>query len=193
MAVNKQSSPKFVMTFEEKKKFFAEFGIFLAGFLLISYFFGFSYIWNTSYGSEASVNGWNYIIAFFSGTYSSENRIFGDLAVPFNVYAKIHARVLAVMVVVSLFIIIALVVVSALNIKKFKKRFELLSIGLLYFLSLVYLGCIIVGLLMNGSDILSKFCGGNPECSIGTLAFIPFGATVLFAIFSTRFVLKNEL
>ena len=48
----------------DKKKILAESGLILGAVLLLCYFFGFSYVWNTSYGSEASVNGWNYIISW---------------------------------------------------------------------------------------------------------------------------------
>ena len=54
------------MTLDDKKKVAVQSGLVLGVILLLCYFFGFSYIWNTSYGSEASVNGWNYIIIFSS-------------------------------------------------------------------------------------------------------------------------------
>ena len=43
------------MSLEDKKKALAQSGIIVGAVLLLCYFFGFSYIWNTSYGSEASV------------------------------------------------------------------------------------------------------------------------------------------
>ena len=38
-----------------------------------------------------------------------------------------------------------------------------------------------MGLAMNGSKILSAYCGGNPDCSIVSLAFIPT-LVVLFVV-----------
>ena len=87
----------------DKKKILAESGLILSAVLLLCYFFGFSYVWNTSYGSEASVNGWNYIVScltwIFTGfkwKFKSTGALYGDIAVPFNYYAKYYVRVLSV-------------------------------------------------------------------------------------------------
>ena len=179
-------------TLEEKKKILAQSGLILGAVLLLCYFFGFSYIWNTSYGSEASVNGWNYICACLSWTFKSTKGVYGKwLAVPFNWYAKYYVRVLAVATTVNLAILLSYIVVSCFNIKKFNKKLEIASMILLYVLAVSYLACIIVALTMNGSSILPKYCSGNPKCSIATLAFIPFFITLIAAIIHSVFLYKN--
>ena len=182
------------LTLDDKKKYSAVSGLIVGGVLLLCYFFGFSYIWNTSYGSEASVNGWNYIMACLSWNFKGTEVIYGKgLAVPFNYYAKYYVRVLAVAVTVSLAVLIAYMVVSAFNIKKFHKKLEMTTMVILYVLAGVFLACIIIALTMNGSKILPKYCNNNPKCSIATLAFFPFFITLITAIVHSVFIHKNEL
>ena len=181
------------MSLEDKKKALAQSGIIVGAVLLLCYFFGFSYIWNTSYGSEASVNGWNYICACLSWTFKGTNGVYGKwLAVPFNYYAKYYVRVLAVATTVSLGVLIAYILVSVFNIKKYHAKLELVSMILLYVLALNFLVCIIVALTMNGSNILPKYCSGNPKCSIATLAFFPFFIALIAAIVHSVFLYNNR-
>ncbi|MCR5308560.1 MAG: hypothetical protein K6E21_00415 [Bacilli bacterium] len=163
------------MTIEEKKKLSVQSGLVLAGILLLCFFFGFSYIWNTDYGAEAGVNGWNYFIACITWTFKDGSNIYGDgLAVPFNYYAKYYVRVLAIFTTVAMALVIAFTVLSILGLKKYSKKLEKASTIILYVLAAAFLGCIIVALTMNGSGIIKKYCNGNPNCSVHTLAFFPF-------------------
>ena len=183
------------MTLDEKKKVIAESGVVLGIILLLCYFFGFSYVWNTDYGSEASVNGWNYVIAFFSGNYKGTgavSAVLGNIGVPFNLYAKTYVRVLAVSVTISMGILLLYVVASCLNIKKYHAKLELVCMILLYVLAVSYLECIIVALTMNGSKILPIYCSRNPKCSIATLAFFPFFITLIAAIVHSVFIYKSK-
>ena len=181
------------MSLEDKRKVLAESGLIIGAILLLCYFFGFSYIWNTSYGSEASVNGWNYIIACLSWTFKSTNAVYGkSLAVPFNYYAKYYVRVLAVATTVSLAVLLAYIVVSCFNIKKYHQKLEIASMVLLYVLAASFLACIIIALTMNGSKILPRFCNNNPKCSIATLAFFPFFIALITAIVHTVFLKRNN-
>ena len=180
------------MSADDKKKVLAESGIIIGAVLLLCYFFGWSYVWNTSYGAEVTVNGWNYIIVCFTQKFKGTGALYGDIAVPFNYYAKYYTRVLSIMTVVSLGVLIVFIVLSAFNIKKFHAKLEKVTIIVLYALAVVYLGCIITALTMNGSKILPKYCGGNPQCSIATLAFFPFFITLITAIVHSVFVYKNK-
>ena len=188
---NVNNNQKRDMSLSDKQKILAESGIVVGAILLLCYFFGFSYIWNTSYGSEASVNGWNYIIACFTWTFKSTNGVYGKfLAVPFNYYAKYYVRVLAVATTVSFGILILYIVASCLNIKKFHKKLEIVTMIILYVLAASFLACIIIALTMNGSKILPRYCNNNPKCSIATLAFFPFFITLITAIVHSVFIYK---
>jgi hypothetical protein len=178
---------------EDKKKIIAESGLIVGAVLLLCYFFGFSYIWNTGYGSEASVNGWNYFIACITWRFKGTEPVYGNLAVPFNYYAKYYVRILAVTTTVSLAVLIAYILMSAFNIKTFHKKLEVATMVILYILAFVFLVCIVVALAMNGSKILPKYCNNNPQCSIATLAFFPFFITLITAIVHSVFIYKNEL
>ena len=181
------------MSLEDKKKALAQSGIIVGAILLLCYFFGFSYIWNTSYGSEASVNGWNYIFACLSWNFKGTEWIYGKwLAVPFSWYAKYHVRILSVGVTVSFFTLLAYIVISCFNIKKYRPMLERACMILLYVLTIVYLFCLIVALTMNGSNILPKYCSNNPKCSIATLIFFPFFISLIAAIIHSVFLYKNR-
>ena len=181
------------MTLDDKKKILAESGIVIGIVLLLCYFFGFSYIWNTQYGSEASVNGWNYIIACFSWTFKSSNAVYGSsLAVPFNYYAKYYVRVLAVATTVSFGILILYIAASCFNIKKYHQKLEIATMIILYVLAASYLACIVIALTMNGSKILPRYCNNNPQCSIATLAFFPFFITLITAIVHSVFIYRSK-
>lgn len=184
---------------DDKRKVLAESGIIVGAALLLCYFFGFSYVWNTSYGSEASVNGWNYIIAGFAYIFSGftfkfkeTGAAFGDLAIPFNYYARVYVRVMAITAVVSFIILLAYIILSVLNIKKYSDKLEKVTMVVLYVLAATFLACIVTGLAMNGSKILPKYCSGNPKCSIATLAFFPFFITLTTAIVHSVFLYKNK-
>lgn len=181
------------MTLENKRKAIAESGIVVGVILLLCYFFGFSYIWNTGYGTEASVNGWNYIFACITWNFKGTEWIYGShLAVPFNYYAKYYVRILAVATTVSFVVLISYIIMSVLNIKKFHKKLEIATMVVLYVLTFAYLVCLVVALTMNGSKILPQFCGGNPQCSIATLVFFPFFITVITVIIHSVFIYKNQ-
>ena len=181
------------MSLEDKKKALAQSGIIVGATLLLCYFFGFSYIWNTSYGSEASVNGWNYIFACLSWNFKGTEWIYGKwLAVPFSWYAKYYVRILSVGVTVSFFVLLAYIVISCFNIKKYRPKLEIACMILLFVLVIVYLFCLIVALTMNGSNILPKYCNNNPKCSIATLAFFPFFISLITAIIHSVFVYNNS-
>ena len=133
---NKQKVKK-DMTLEDKKKVIAESGIIVGAVLLLCYFFGFSYVWNTGYGAEVTVNGWNYIIACLSWKFKATGAAYGDIAIPFNYYAKYYVRVLAVATTVSLGVLIAYIAMSAFNIKTFHKKLEIATTIVLYVLVVI--------------------------------------------------------
>ena len=180
------------MSLNDKKKILAESGLIIGAVLLLCYFFGFSYVWNTDYGSEVSVNGWNYIISCLTWQFKKPDAIYGDIAVPFNYYAKYYVRVLSVTTTVSFALLITFIILSCFNIKTYHAKLEMITMIVLYVLAVVFLACIIVALTMNGSKILPKYCGGNPKCSIATLAFFPFFITLITAIVHSAFIYKNK-
>ena len=183
---------KVEMSLNDKRKALAESGIFIGAVILLCYFFGFSYIWNTDVGSEAGVNGWNYMIACLTWNFKSTSPFYGDLAIPFNYYAKYYVRVLAVATTVTFPILVAYIVLSCLNIRKYKPRLEKIITIVLYALTVAFLACFIIALTMNGSKILPKYCSNNPKCSIASLAIFPFLVSLGASIAHTVFAYKTK-
>ena len=180
------------MTFEDKKKWMLYGGLILSGLLLIFYFFGFSYIWNTEYGSECGVSGWGYIFACIGWQFKSPSKVFGALSGPFNQYAKYFTRVMAIFALLSFISLLAFIAVTSYCMHKYSKKLEKASTIILYVMTAMFLACIIVGLAMNASRIIPKYCGGNKKCSIHTLAFFPFFFSLGGAIMHTIFMCKNK-
>ena len=180
----------------DKKKILAESDIIIAAVILLCYFFGFSYIWNTDVGAEVGVNGWNYIFACLSQSFKKTGAVYGDIAVPFYYYAEYYTVVLSIMVTVSLGVLIVFLVFSGINIAKYNRRVSIISAILLYVLAVTFLACIITALTMNGSRILPKYCSSNPKCSIATLAFFPFfislGSAIIYTIYVHKFEQEEE-
>lgn len=183
---------KQTLTVVEKKKLLTESGIAVGIVLLLCYFFGFSYVWNTGYGTEVGVNGWNYVIALLTQNYKGTGALYGDIAVPFNYYAKYYTFVLSILTTVSLGILLVFIIISFFNIKNFNFKLAKFLTIVLFILAVSYLACIVTALAMNGSDILPKYCGGNPKCSVATLVFFSFFITLITAISHTVFLYKNK-
>ena len=182
-----------INTLDDKKKTFAESAIVVGAILLICYFLGFSYIWNTDVGAEVGVNGWNYIIACFSWSFKKTGAAYGDIAVPFYYYAKEYVPVMAVATTVSFGILLLFIAISCFNIKKYNRKLAIAIMVILYVLAAAYLACIVIALTMNGSRILPKYCNSNPKCSIATLVFFPFFITLAYAIITSVYIRKFRL
>ena len=180
------------MTFEDKKKYMLFGGLILVGLLLIFYFFGFSYIWNTDYGAEVGVSGWGYIFACIGWDFKNPSLVFGELSGPFNKYAKYFTRVMAIFALLSFITLIVFLVINGLNMHKYSKKLEKASMIILYVLAAMYLGCVVTGLSMNASRIIPRYCGGNPKCSVATLAFFPFFFSLAGAIVHSVFIHRNK-
>lgn len=178
---------------QDKKKILAESGVIIAIVLFLCYFFGFSYIWNTDYGAEVGVNGWNYIFACITWSFKKTGALYGDIAVPFNYYAKYLTMTLSSIVTVSFALVIALAAISLITSFKYNRKLAITMMILLYVIMAVYLGCIVVALIMNGSRILPEYCSSNPKCSIATLAFFPFFISLLSAILYSVYIHKFKL
>ena len=183
---------KQTMTLLEKKKLFTQGGIVIGAVLLLCYFFGFSYVWNTGYGTEVGVNGWNYFFALITKHYKGTGALYGDIAVPFYYYAEYQTIILSYATTISLGLLVVFIILSIFNIKNFKTKLAKVITITLYVLAVAYLTCFVVALTMNGSNILPKYCGGNPQCSVATLTIFPFLIAVITAIADTVFLYKNK-
>ena len=182
MATNSKKAPKKQMTPEETISSLASSSVILLAVLLLTFFFGWCYIFNTEVGVEIGANGWNFICMSFCWNFKSSAPIFGGIAVPFYYYAKYQTIILQILTTVMFYITLTLVGLSILNIKKHSIGLTKIIVALSVFNSLLLLGCFIVALTMNNSRILPKYCSGNPDCSIHSLAIFPFLVSIVILI-----------
>lgn len=180
------------MTDEEKINLYRGLIPILLGLMLIFFFFGWCYVYNTSYGVEVGCNGWNFICMSFSWNFKSSNKIFGDMAVPFYYYAKYYVIVLEVLTMVMFYTTLVLIALAVVNlIKKPYLKVTTAFIPVSIINAVVSLGAFITALTMNNSRILPKYCSGNPACSIQSLIIFPFLLSMVIVI--VNLLLRNKL
>ena len=158
--------------------------------ILLFFFFGWSYIYNTEYGVEIGINGWNYICLGFSHAYKSMNKVvFGDVD-SFYYYVNHLVEAETIITFVSFWLVIGLGVFAFFNIRKANRKFALIGgIGSIV-LAVTFLACFIVALVMT-PKMVSGYCSGNKNCSVHSLALIPFFAALGNGI--VNFVLLHKM
>lgn len=192
MANNKQyQKPVKELTREDKINLCRGMIPILLGLMLVFFFFGWCYIYNKDYGVEAGCNGWNFICMSFCWNFKSTEMVFGDMAVPFYYYAQYHVIILEIMTTVIFYLTIVLIVLAAFNLKKANRKITSVFMVVSIIYSAFLLAAFITALTMNGSQILPKYCGGNPKCSVDSLIIFPFLLSIVIMI--TNIVLKKNL
>lgn len=180
---------------EEQINLYKGLTLILLGLLLIFFFFGWCYVYNTDYGVEVNCNGWNFICMSFYWNFKNSNvTVFGDMAVPFYYYAKYYVIVLEILTTIIFYLTLSLIVLGAINIKKNSKRVTTIFMIVSIINSVILLASFITALTMNGSKILPKYCSNNPACSIQSLIIFPFllsvGITVLNIVLRKKLSIK---
>ena len=179
------------MTKEEKINLYRGMIVVLLGLMLIFFFFGWCYIYNKDYGVEVGCNGWNFICMSFCWNFKSTEKVFGDMAVPFYYYAKYYVIVLEIMTMIIFYLTIILLILACLNLNKVNRTITTVFMFVSIVYSVALLAAFITALTMNGSKILPKYCGGNPQCSVDSLIIFPFLLSLVILIINI--VLRNKL
>ena len=151
--------------------------------LLLFMFVDWAAIYNTDMeGNEAEISGFNCVAAGLSGDYTSTEASVGKfMAVPFNYYASTYLRTLSAFSVAVLFVVIAHLLIQIFAVITNKQgAFNILAILFAAAEFGLFIACYAVALSMNDSQILPKYCSGNPACSIQSQAILP----ALFALLS---------
>lgn len=124
-------------------------------------------------GNEVSITGFNCLAALITDGFTSTDKSVGDMAVPFYYYAKAECESLSLATLVSLVILalsVILICVTAVT-----KKHNLFAVGsaalITEAIALIVVYCIALGL--KDGKILPVYCGGNPACSISSMALIP--------------------
>lgn len=149
---------------------------------LLCYFFAFAAVDNSAYGIEVKVSGFAFAIAALTGKYSSTDKIYGDIAVPFNYYAEAETAAVGTLALVS---IVALVAAIALTIvtrvtKKQEINFAAVICSAVCLITTAL--AFFTALSMKNAEILSVYCGGNPKCSIVSFAFVAIIVETAFLV-----------
>lgn len=142
---------------------------------LLFYFLNWTYIYNYGIAQKVEVgaSGFSFSIAAVTGKYSSTDKVYGNLAVPFYYYAKSYCEKIGVFTILSLVFIIASAGVSFAVFFTKKQWLALISIGLCVAGAAMLFVSFGIALSMKNSRILPVYCGGNPKCSIRSLTIIP--------------------
>ena len=159
--------------------------------LLLFFFFGWSYIYNTDIKDvEIGMNGWNYICLGFSHDFKSMNKVAYGEVDSFYYWVKNLVVTETIITFVTFWLVIALGVVAFLNVKKANRKVALILGYASIVLALSFLACFVVALTMT-PKMVSGFCSGNKACSVHSLALIPFFASIGNAI--VNFVLAHKM
>ena len=142
---------------------------------ILLFLVNFAEVFNTDYGAEVKISGFNTFFAAITGQYTSEKAIFGNMAVPFNYYAESYVHTLGILTLIAVVLTLANLVVQIVNVATNTKNSELNLISLILGVlqAGVLIACFIVALSMKDAKILSTYCSGNPKCSIRSYAIIP--------------------
>lgn len=164
---------------------------------LLLFFVDFAEVYNTGYGVEVRVSGWSFFVAGFTGEYSSGDSIYGDLAVPFYYYAKSWCKGVGALAIIAVFITFILVALETVIVLTRKHSLTYIAVALGFIDAIFLLVTFIVALSMKNGRILSVYCGGNPSCSIRSLAILPFLAalayTALGGVIGVKLILARKI
>ena len=165
-------------------------GVVLCIVALITFLMNWSSIYNTTIsGNEVSVNGFQYFLAGLTGDY--KNPSYGDIAVPFYYYAKDTVELLSIFTVISFICLIVTIISACIVVATKKHALSVISAVGALFTGIFLCVCFGIALSMSSSKILSVYCGGNPACSIRSLAIVPaifcLVSGVIFAVSAIKY------
>lgn len=151
--------------------------------ILLSNIFSWATIYNTDYGYEVGISGFNVIYCALTNNFTGTGSLAGDMAVPFFYYAEAYCKTLASLTTITFFLTLLSIAVAIVIIKTKKMQVHYLAAIVNIILTILYICCFIQGLAMKNSKILPIYCSGNTACSIQSFAIIPaiisFGAVVI--------------
>lgn len=167
--------------FWKKLRFLSLASLLFAGLLLLFMLVNWAAVYNTSSGIEVKITGFNCVASGLSGNYTGTDAAFGNMAVPFEYYASAYVKRLCLLSVVVMFVSIARILVDIFaSITNKQGAFNFLSVAFGVAQTALFTACYVVALSMKDASILSVYCGGNPDCSIVSLAILP----AVFALLS---------
>ena len=180
---NQAAREKTLLTKKRRLRFFPLIILLITVVILLLMLTDWAAVYNTSIaGNEVRISGFNCVSAGLSGNYTSENEAtFGNMAMPFNYYAKTFLRTLCALTVAVFFVVIAHMLIEVFaTITNKQGAFNILAIVFTVAEAALFIACYAVAISMKNAEILSGYCQGNPACSIQSQSIIP----AVFAILS---------
>ncbi len=160
--------------FWKKLRFLSLLSLLFAGALLLFMLVNWAAVYNTNSGIEVKISGFNCVASGLSGNYSGTGSAFGDMAVPFNYYAAAYVKKLALVTVAAMFVSIVRILIEIFaTVSNKQGAFNVLGIAVGTAQTALFIVCYVVALSMKDAEILSGYCGGNPDCSIVSTAILP--------------------
>ena len=144
-------------------------------------------------GNEVEFSGFNLILAVFTDGYSKMDSSLGDIAVPFYYYAKQYCEELGVTTVIALAFAVITVIFAVIVAIKRAHKLNVAVAGCSVITAILLIICYAIALSMSGSDILPKYCSGNPACSISSAIIIPAIIALVSAVPSVIGAVKYRL
>lgn len=141
--------------------------------ILLSNVFSWATIYNTDYGYEVSISGFNVFYCALTKNFTGTGSLTGDMAVPFFYYAETYCKTLASLTTITFFLTILSIVVAIIVTGTKRIQVHFISAIVNIILVVLYICCFVNGLAMNDSKILPIYCSNNPACSIQSFAIIP--------------------
>ena len=171
----------------------------LAVLALLFLFVSFAEVYNTQIDNpvEVAVSGWSFFVAGLTGKFSSPAKVYGDLAVPFYLYAAEWCETLALVSVFVVLIAALYVVVQIITIIKKTHVLNIAAAVLGLIAAVLLIVCYAEGLAMKDGEILSTYCNNNPNCSIKSYAIVSaiimLGATAVNAYAAYKTMQASKL
>lgn len=131
-------------------------------------------------GNEARITGYHCVASGLSGNYTVPNTSsYGDMAVPFYMYAQSCVLTLCKLSIAVMFVVIAHILFGIFTVIARKKLFFVLSAVFSLAEAALFIACYATAQGMNDSQIVPIWCSGNPACSIQSNAIIPAVLAIL--------------
>ena len=131
-------------------------------------------VFNTAMnGNEVRVSGFNCLTAALGGNFTGTGSAFGDIAVPFNYYAKAATHSLSYWTIAAFAVACVSIVVNLLAAATNKQPLNVVSAAVFAAEGALLIVCFAIALSMKDANILSGYCNNNPACSIKSQAILP--------------------
>ena len=139
--------------------------------VLVLFFVTFADVYNQG-TVEVKVSGWSFVIAGLTGNYTSPNKVYGDMAMPFYAFAKEWVETVSVVALIAMLVLVATIVMQVVTLVTKSHMLNSVSAVLSVVAAVLLIICYAECLDMKNAKIISDYCR-NPVCVIRSVAIFP--------------------